>query len=93
MAATISFGGKVANAYGSGDGFIAKLSPSGAGLWAYGIGGSDNNDQVNAVAVDAQGNTACTGKLGGEGSPITLFGQTVNVGPGKNATFLVATSP
>ena len=78
MAATISFGGKVANAYGStgsGDGFIAKLSPSGAGLWAYGIGGSDNNDQVNAVAVDAQGNTACTGKLGGEGSPITLFGR------------------
>jgi hypothetical protein len=96
MAATISFGGKVANAYGatgSGDGFIAKLSPSGAGLWAYGIGGSDNNDQINAVAVDTQGNTACTGNLGGEGSPITLFGQTVNVGPGKNATFLVVTSP
>ena len=40
MAATISFGGKVATAYGSGDGFIAK-----------------------------------------------------NVGPGKNATFLVVTSP
>ena len=94
MNATISFGSKVANAYsGSGDGFIAKLSPSGAGLWAYGIGGPDNNDQINAVAVDAKGNVACTGIVGGEGSAITLFGQTLNVGPGKNGAFLVVTSP
>lgn len=96
MSATISFGGKVATAYGDsgiGDGFIAKLSPSGAGLWAYGVGGSDNNDQINAVAVDQSGNVATTGTLGGEGNPITLFSQTVNVGPGKNAAFLVVTSP
>ncbi len=96
MQATLSFGTKVANAYGStgsGDGFIAKLSPSGTGLWAYGIGGPDNNDQINAVAVDQQGNVACTGIVGGEGSAITLFGQTLNVGPGKNAAFLVVTSP
>jgi hypothetical protein len=94
MSATISFGGKVATGYGgNGDGFIAKLSPTGAGLWAYGIGGSGGTDQFASVAVDLQGNVASTGWLQGEGNPKTLFGQTVNVGPGKNATFLVVTSP
>lgn len=94
MGDTLTFGTKVATAFGgAGDGFIAKLSPTGTGLWAYGIGGAGNNDQINAVAVDQQGNVASVGTLGGSGSPITLFGKTVNVGPGKYAAFIAVTSP
>ncbi|HEY1960609.1 MAG TPA: hypothetical protein VGH28_33590 [Polyangiaceae bacterium] len=93
MNASISFGTKVATAAGGGDGFIAKLSPAGTGLWAYGIGGSGNNDQTNAVDVDKAGNVAAIGTLGGSGNPITLLGSTVNVGPGKSAAFFAVTSP
>jgi hypothetical protein len=89
----LDLGGKPAATYGAGDGFIGKLTPSGAGLWAYGIGGSANNDQINNVTVDPKGRVACVGNVGGEGNPITLFGKTVNVAPGKNAAFLSVLSP
>jgi hypothetical protein len=92
MLGAIDFG-KVAASYGGLDGFVAKLSPTNTGLWAYGIGGSGAADQVNAVAVDKNGNVAAAGTMEGEGIPKALFGKTVNVAPGKNGAFLVVTTP
>ena len=98
IGATTAFGTKLATASSgsAGDGFLAKLSPTGAGQWAYGIGGSGGTDEVTSVAVDRQGLVAAVGTLGtldGSGSEISFFGNTVNVGAGKRAAFLVVTNP
>jgi hypothetical protein len=98
MGGTIDFGGKLATAPGVANGFIAKLTPTGRGRWAYGVGSSTTSgftggDAVTAVAVDPRGNIACTGTLGTSSSPSTLLGKTVNLGAGKTAAFLVLTSP
>ncbi|MBX2980355.1 MAG: hypothetical protein KF905_13750 [Flavobacteriales bacterium] len=56
---------------GSADAFIVKLDPQGGFLWARQFGGT-GNDQVDAVAVHADGRVVVTGR----------FTNTANVGPG-----------
>jgi len=92
MMGTVDFG-KPATGLGNTDGFIAKLLPTGGAVWAYGIGSASNSDQINNVAVDASGKVAVVGTVQGTGDPITLFGRTVNVPPGKNAVFVSVLNP
>jgi len=92
MQSSINFG-KPASAAGAGDGFVAKLSATWAGQWAYGIGGSTNNDQTNGVAVDNAGNVAIVGTIGGSVNPITVLGTNTTVPQGQTATFVAVTSP
>jgi hypothetical protein len=92
MSSTIDFG-RPATAYGAGDGFVARLLPTGGAVWAYGVGSSSGIDKINAVAVDAKGNVAVVGTLQGSGDPITLFGKTVNVPPKSNGVFLSVLAP
>lgn len=93
MSGDLFLGGSVvATAAGGTDGFIAKLSPTGTGLWAYGVGASDGEEQLNSVAVDSHGNVAAAGSLA-ENTPFKLFGQTIDIPPGKNAALLLGMSP
>src|SRR4029077_6600283 len=49
------------NSYGRA-GFLAKLSPDGTTLFATYLGGTRGTSQLNAVAVDAQGDVYVTGE-------------------------------
>ncbi|MBL9008604.1 MAG: hypothetical protein JNJ46_30360, partial [Myxococcales bacterium] len=55
-------GGAYMKSYGSYDGWIAKLGPSGQHLWSQHYGGI-GDDASNAVAVDAQGNVWMAGQF------------------------------
>jgi hypothetical protein len=84
--------GKPAMAYGGGDGFVAKLSPTSAGLWAYGIGSSAIDDEANSVAVDKAGNVAISGKV--QPNPAaSILGKGFVIPAGKSAAFVAVTSP
>jgi|GEM_PF-6179349 len=52
-------------ASGSNDGFILKLDTSGNFVWAVNIGGSIDEDGINNMAIDAQGNLYITGHFFG----------------------------
>jgi hypothetical protein len=54
---------------GQGDGFVAKFAPDGTPLFSTYLGGS-YVDQVNDIAVDAQGNVYVTGDTGSVNFPI-----------------------
>ena len=55
-------GGSYLKSYGSYDGWIAKLAPSGQHLWSQHYGGI-GDDSANAVSVDAQGNIWLAGQF------------------------------
>ncbi len=68
---TISFGATtLTNATGSGDLFVAKLTPTGAWQWATGAGSSDDASG-SSVAVDGSDNVVVTGFFR---SPTITFG-------------------
>jgi len=46
--------------YGGQDGYIAKLGPDGALIWAFRVGGA-NEDGINSVELDSAGNIFVTG--------------------------------
>ena len=48
-----------------GDGFVAKLSPTGSGLAYSTYVGGAGTDVANAIAVDGRGNAQITGEMGG----------------------------
>ena len=68
---TATFGGQVIHSAGGNDIFTAKISPSGAVLWAKSAGGA-GDDRGRAVAVDAHGNAYVTGYFSGSAT----FGTT-----------------
>ena len=55
-----NFGGRAANPYSAGDGFVAKFNSAGKLIYLTYIGGSQD-DGVSAIAVDAAGNAYITG--------------------------------
>ncbi|MBI1841884.1 MAG: SBBP repeat-containing protein, partial [Verrucomicrobia bacterium] len=73
----VDFGGKPLLAHGGStlDGFVAKLDPDGAVVWANSIGGS-GDDRCYKVAVDSQGNVYGVG----------TFQATIAFGPGVSLT-------
>jgi uncharacterized protein (AIM24 family) len=76
-AGAIDFGGGPLASAGSFDGFLAKLSGTGAYLWAKRVGGG-SADMVTAVGVDASGNPTLVGYFAGVadfgGGPLTSAG-------------------
>jgi hypothetical protein len=69
---TLTFGTNPPLACAGGvDGFVAKLDPSGTALWSKRFG-AVGSDEVEGVAVDAQGNVCITG----------YFNDTVDLGNG-----------
>jgi hypothetical protein len=57
----LDFGGGALTASGGLDGFIAKLTPAGAYVWAHAYGSSGNHE-ILAVASDPSGNVLVTGE-------------------------------
>ena len=60
----LDLGGGPLTSAGSTDGFLARLDPSGAHVWSKSFGGPDG-DQLNGLVVDAAGNVAVAGAIGG----------------------------
>jgi hypothetical protein len=54
-------GGPLADPLPDGEGFVAKLDPTGAYLWAHGLPFDQHQSAAVAVAVDAAGDAAVTG--------------------------------
>jgi hypothetical protein len=69
---------------GFNDIFLVKYDANGNALWAENAGGIDN-DQANAVAVDASGNAYITGDFN---SPTITFGSTTLTNKGNYNMFL-----
>ncbi len=67
-----------ASTYGRNDGFVAKYDPDGGLVWAFKVGG-ENDDQVNSIALDRDGNIYITGMMG-EGSSIYFSGSSPHTG-------------
>jgi len=74
---TADFGGGPLSSAGSDDVFLAKYAPGGAHLWSRSFGGS-GSDVAKAIAVDAGGNVAITGRFSATvdfgGGPLTSAG-------------------
>jgi gliding motility-associated-like protein len=64
--------------YGLMDGFVAKFDQDGNFMWAFKVGG-ENDDQVNSIAVDQAGNVYITGMMG-EGASIYFSGTSPHSG-------------
>jgi hypothetical protein len=65
---------------GRGDGFVAKLNPTGSALVFSTYFGGARNDGVNAIAVDASGATYITGHTYSDNLPIRNAFQPVKTG-------------
>lgn len=79
----MNFDGKKIGVLGDIDGFVAKLSPSGNAIWAFGIGG-DNSQYCTNLAVDSVGNVSVTGQFFGSitfspGNTVTATGPDIYV--------------
>lgn len=66
----------VLNSLGAEDGFVAKLSPAGALLWARRFGGLEA-DVVQGIEVDATGRVFATGVFSGSANPTPGTGPTL----------------
>ncbi|MEI6467714.1 MAG: Ig-like domain-containing protein, partial [Verrucomicrobiota bacterium] len=66
-------GTRMLGAAGANDGFVLKLDPSGALMWAITLGGK-GSDQINALALDARGEIYVAG----------VFSDTVDFDPGPD---------
>jgi len=66
-----SFGGGYGSDTTRGDGFFAKLNPSGTGLVYSSFLGGNGNDSVEAVAVDSRGSAYLTGVTDSTNFPTT----------------------
>ena len=80
--------GGTLTAAGGTDAFAAKLTGTGAFLWAKSLGGSAN-DVGTGVAVDAAGDTLVTGSVNGSGK----FGTLSIYGAGGNDVFAAKIDP
>jgi hypothetical protein len=79
--APVNFGSGLLTNAGQSDGFVAKLSPGGACLWARGVGGAGNDSVLSVVAdrdrnVYADGSFVQTADLGG-GTTVSEGGSDV----------------
>ncbi len=74
---------------GNTDGFVARLSPDGTPVWAYGFGGS-NDDACNSLDVSPTGHVIIGGDF--DGSSITLAGQQIT-GEGAHTGFVAWLTP
>jgi hypothetical protein len=78
---SLNFGSGAMTSAGSGDIFLAKLDPSGEGLWSKRLGDAMSNNMGRAwqeVVADAAGNAIISGSLGGNadfGGGILIGGQ------------------
>jgi hypothetical protein len=70
---------RAAQFYG-GDGFIAKLNPTGSSLVYSTYFGGNGQDLINGVAVDANGNAYITGATSSSDLPITLMAPQPTIG-------------
>ncbi|HVZ38921.1 MAG TPA: hypothetical protein VHI13_06570 [Candidatus Kapabacteria bacterium] len=61
---SVQFGGVTITNHGAEDGFVARLDPTGATLWARAVGG-DRNDRALAIGLDRRGASYVTGQFGG----------------------------
>ena len=86
---TLAFGATTLTPAGSQDVFVAKLSPTGAWLWATGAGGS-SSDFGGGVAVDGSGSVVVTGYFR---SPTITFGATTLSNAGRSDIFVAKLTP
>ena len=84
----IDIGGRDLSASGAADGFIAKLDPGGAPLWARSFGDSSEQGSA-AIAADTLGNVWATGYFAGS----TDFGGGAIQSRGANDAFVLELTP
>lgn len=86
----INFGSLTLTGVGQRDAFVAKLNA--AGTWTQAVlGGGGNQDDVNALAVDANGNAVVAGRFGFDdvaGGGTATFGATTLTSAGGSDGFL-----
>lgn len=83
MSNTVSLGSTTLTSAGGSDGFVAKLSSSGAWIWAKSVGGS-GSDWASGVDTDSAGNVFMSG---GFQSSMTI-GLTVLTSAGSNDLYI-----
>jgi hypothetical protein len=83
-----SFGTTSLVSKGKADLFVAKVTPTGSFAWALAAGSSDQ-DEVNAVAVDGQGNAYITGGF----RKHAKFGSSTSYSNGSSDLFVCKISP
>ena len=76
------------SAFGSGDGFIAKLTPDGAQLLYCSYFGGSGDERINDLVVDANGNLCFTGQTDSKDLPLNNPLQT-KFGGGNSDGFIV----
>jgi hypothetical protein len=84
---TATFGPTRLASHGSSDAFVARLTRTGTWQWAIGAG-SDNNDEVHALAINAAGDVYATGFF----SKTVAFGNSVLTGQGMDDAFVAKLS-
>ena len=86
----VSFGSITLAGAGQRDAFVAKLSATGTWTQAV-LGGGTNRDDINALAVDANGNAVVAGRFGIDdvaGGGTATFGATILTSAGGSDGFL-----
>lgn len=86
---TGNFGGSDTVSAGTNDIFIAKYSSTGEHIWSQHIGGTQN-DLLNGLTADSQGNVIAVGQFSGSINVGTSTWVSVNNGPDQ---FLIKYSP
>jgi beta-propeller repeat-containing protein len=75
---------------GNGDGFVTKLNPAGSDfVYSTFLGGSEDGDYGNAIAVDSAGNAYVIGQTGSTDFPTTA-GALQTTGSGLTASNVTA---